>query len=245
MQARRCQDRQPECYSDYKYPLIETKGNGKFQPFHQPKGDFSRNDIPRFGGELGNVLNHTQMVREHLGGIIQNVRNVANNLTTASGELDSITQKTQHDLAKQQSDIQQVATAMDQMSVVMGQVSQNAEAAARAAKKADQATIEGRSVVEQTINAIGGLAKDVEGASTEQSFAVIAEAVVAIAEMNQQIAVSSTEQSAVTEEIHRNISHINDLAVQTGSGAQGIAQSGERVGSLAKTMESLVGQFRI
>ncbi|MEN8167595.1 MAG: methyl-accepting chemotaxis protein, partial [Pseudomonadota bacterium] len=271
-------------------------------------GDFSDSDIPQFSGELGSVLNHTQTVREHLGGIILNVRNAANNLTTASGELDSITQTTQHDLAQQQSDIQQVATAMDQMSVVVGQVSQNAEAAAGAAKKADQATIEGRSVVEQTINAIGGLAKDVEGASvviqkletdvanigtvldvirgiaeqtnllalnaaieaarageqgrgfavvadevrtlagrtqestseiqsmiekleqgatqavsvmresrqqadvsveqaasTEQSFAVIAEAVVAIAEMNQQIAVSSTEQSAVTEEIHRKI----------------------------------------
>jgi methyl-accepting chemotaxis protein len=311
-------------------------------------GDFSGSDDHHFGGELGNVLNDARMVREHMGSIILNVRNAAQDLTSASGDLASITLKTQHDLSQQQSDIQQVATAMDQMSVVVGQVSQNAEAAADAAKKADQATIDGRSVVERTINAIGGLAKDVEGASaviqkletdvanigtvldvirgiaeqtnllalnaaieaarageqgrgfavvadevrtlagrtqestseiqsmiekleqgatqavsvmresrqqadvsveqaasTEQSFAVIAEAVAAIAEMNQQIAVSSTEQSAVTEEIHRNISHINDLAAQTGSGAQGIAQSGERVGSLAKTMESLVGQFRI
>jgi len=312
------------------------------------EGDFTRRELATHEGELGEVLMNAQRVREHLGRIIHEVRGSSSDLLEASGELTSITGTTKSDLDQQQADIRQVATAMDQMAAGVAQVSANAEAAAEAAKKADQATVAGREMVDKTIGAIGGLARDVEGAATviqtlesdvaniatvldvirgiaeqtnllalnaaieaarageqgrgfavvadevrtlagrtqdstseiqamieklengtseavrvmgegrhqaeatveqaaitAQSFTTIAEAVVAIAEMNQQIAVNSTEQSAVTEEIHRNVARINELAQHTGQGAESLALSGGRIAQLANDLEKLVSQFNI
>ncbi|PLY12046.1 MAG: hypothetical protein C0631_18220 [Sedimenticola sp.] len=84
-----------------------------------------------------------------------------------------------------------------------------------------------------------------QAASAGRSLATIANAVAAIAEMNQQIAVSSTEQLAVTEEIHRSITSINQLSRHTGEEANNLLLSGRDIAASAKNMESQVSQFRL
>ncbi len=311
-------------------------------------GDFSDLDIKHHGGELGEVAESAIQVKEHLGGIICEVRGVAVELNRAAGNLSMATHSTQEDVGRQQGEIQQVATAMDQMSAVVSQVSSNAQAAVEAARSADSATTEGRGIVEAGIIEVRGLAQDVEGAAdvvqslegdvanissvldviksiAEQTnllalnaaieaarageqgrgFAVVADevrtlagrtqestseiqqmierlemgsgravkvmadsrqrveasvehaskageslrqitdAVAAIAQMNEQIVASSTEQSSVTEEIHRSITSINDLARHTGESAQTVSDAGEGVAALAGNMETLVGRFKV
>ncbi|MBL3529159.1 MAG: methyl-accepting chemotaxis protein [gamma proteobacterium endosymbiont of Lamellibrachia anaximandri] len=78
-----------------------------------------------------------------------------------------------------------------------------------------------------------------------ESLRQITTAVAAIAQMNEQIVASSTEQSSVTEEIHRSITSINDLARHTGESAQTVSDSGEGVAALAANMETLVGRFKV
>ncbi|MBA1444790.1 MAG: methyl-accepting chemotaxis protein [Chromatiales bacterium] len=78
-----------------------------------------------------------------------------------------------------------------------------------------------------------------------ESLRQITDAVAAIAQMNEQIVASSTEQSSVTEEIHRSITSINDLARHTGESAQTVSEAGEGVAALAGNMESLVGRFKV
>ncbi|RDH87560.1 MAG: methyl-accepting chemotaxis protein [endosymbiont of Escarpia spicata] len=311
-------------------------------------GDFSEIDIRHHGGELGEVAESAIQVKEHLGGIIREVRGAAIELTRAAGDLSVATHSTQGDLGRQQGDIQQVATAMDQMSDVVSQVSSNAQAAVEAARSADDASTEGRKIVETGIIEVRELAQDVEGAAdvvqslegdvanissvldviksiAEQTnllalnaaieaarageqgrgFAVVADevrtlagrtqestseiqqmierletgsgravkvmaesrqrveasvehaskageslrqitgAVAAIAQMNEQIVASSIEQSSVTEEIHRSITSINDLARHTGESAQTVSDAGEGVAALAGNMETLVGRFKV
>ncbi|MEG7524167.1 MAG: methyl-accepting chemotaxis protein [Chromatiales bacterium] len=99
-------------------------------------GDFSDLDIKHHGGELGEVAESAIQVKEHLGGIIREVRGSAHELTQAAGRLSVATRSTQGDLGRQQGEIQQVATAMDQMSAVVSQVSSNAQAAVEAARSA-------------------------------------------------------------------------------------------------------------
>ena len=47
--------------------------------------------------------------------------------------------------------------------------------------------------------------------------------------MSTQIAAAAEEQSAVSEEINRNIVHINDMTNQTASGAEQTASCQPRV----------------
>lgn len=78
-----------------------------------------------------------------------------------------------------------------------------------------------------------------------ESLRQITDAVAAIAQMNEQIVASSSEQSTVTEEIHRNVTSINDLARHTGESARAASEAGEGVAALAGNMEALVGRFKV
>lgn len=70
-------------------------------------------------------------------------------------------------------------------------------------------------------------------------------AVDAINDMNSQVASAAEEQSAVAEEINRNIVAISDSSVQvTGASAQTRA-AGEELARLAAELNRLVGRFRV
>ena len=82
---------------------------------------------------------------------------------------------------------------------------------------------------------------DQAGTSLDQ----ITEMVTSITDMNTQIASAAEEQSAVTEEINRNIVTINEMAEHTASGADQAAASGEHMKKLASDLRGLVSQFRV
>ena len=71
----------------------------------------------------------------------------------------------------------------------------------------------------------------------------ISDAVANITEMTTQIAAAAEEQSAVAEEINRNISTIADLADQTSGEAQRTALLSEELTQTAHRQYSLVERF--
>ncbi|MCW8918423.1 MAG: methyl-accepting chemotaxis protein [Gammaproteobacteria bacterium] len=73
----------------------------------------------------------------------------------------------------------------------------------------------------------------------------ITRAVATINDLNAQIASASEEQSAVAEEINRNIVNISQVAEQTNQGAQQTSAASEELARLAEQLQGLVGQFRI
>ena len=73
----------------------------------------------------------------------------------------------------------------------------------------------------------------------------ITDAVAKISDMNAQIATAADEQTAVAEEVNRNIVNIADVVGQTTQGAQHTAASSEDMARLAADLESRVGQFRV
>ena len=72
----------------------------------------------------------------------------------------------------------------------------------------------------------------------------IAQAVGTINTLNAQIASAAEEQSAVAEEMNRNITRINGLADENGQGAQETATASGELADLAGGLKMLVGQFR-
>jgi len=81
--------------------------------------------------------------------------------------------------------------------------------------------------------------------SAGDSLLKITEAVAVIKDMSQQIASASSEQSAVTEEINQNVISIAQVASQTSSDSNKIAEDSNKLSTLASDLKSMVSQFRL
>ncbi len=77
------------------------------------------------------------------------------------------------------------------------------------------------------------------------ALATIAQAVGNITEMNVQIAAAVEQQSAVAEDINRNIVSISQISAQTASGAQQTASASDELARLAGQLQKLVSQFHL
>lgn len=80
---------------------------------------------------------------------------------------------------------------------------------------------------------------------TGESLERIAQGVLLIDEMMQQIASAAEEQSATAREINQNIHGINDVAEQTSHSVEQSTQASESLAQLAEQLRSLVQQFRL
>lgn len=78
-----------------------------------------------------------------------------------------------------------------------------------------------------------------------QSLHVIAAEVATINDMNTQIATAAEEQSAVAEEINRNVTTISTIADSTSTGATQTARSSEELVRLTLELRRLVDQFKL
>lgn len=77
-----------------------------------------------------------------------------------------------------------------------------------------------------------------------QSLRGITNAVETINGMNDQIASAAEEQSAVAEEINRNIANISQLGDQTAGAASQISMASSQLAQLANQLQLLVGKFK-
>ena len=125
------------------------------------------------------------------------------------------------------------------------------------AQRTQQSTAE----IESLIDALQGGAeqavsvmsqsRDRAGATVEQaqhagqSLSTITQAVETILQMNTQIATASEEQSAVSEEIQRNVVNIQTISEETSIGADQTSTASAELARLGEQLQALVGQFKV
>lgn len=102
----------------------------------------------------------------------------------------------------------------------------------QAVKVMEQGTLQAREGAEMAKEAAGSLD-------------AIVRSVTSINEMNTQIAAAAEEQSAVAEEINKNVVNISQLSEKTASGAIQTTSSSSDLSRLANDLQQLVGQFKI
>lgn len=73
----------------------------------------------------------------------------------------------------------------------------------------------------------------------------IADGVAGISDRNLQIATAAEQQSAVAEDINRNVVEINDVAIQVSAGAEQTAATSLELARLAECQQQLVGRFKV
>jgi len=82
-------------------------------------------------------------------------------------------------------------------------------------------------------------------AKAGDSLTSITASVNSIKDINMQVASAAEEQSAVAEEIKRNVSSISGNAEGTTAGAQKTLQASEQMSELSSKLQSLVGGFKV
>lgn len=92
---------------------------------------------------------------------------------------------------------------------------------------------------EQQRDVVADLARE-----TDRGFQELATAVARINDMNTQIATAAEEQSAVTEEINRNVIALKNVAEENQEGARQAAQATEDLAATATTLVDSIAQFR-
>lgn len=84
-----------------------------------------------------------------------------------------------------------------------------------------------------------------QAATAEHSLSAITASIVRILDMNMQIASAAEEQTAVSEEINRSMTKVNDLTEQTAGGSQQTASAVTELARLAARLDGLVAQFKV
>ena len=83
-----------------------------------------------------------------------------------------------------------------------------------------------------------------QAASAGGSISTISQRIDTINDMNNQIASTAEKQTAVAEEINRNISNISHVSEETSLGAKNTADACNELLKLANELRSIVGSFR-
>ena len=78
-----------------------------------------------------------------------------------------------------------------------------------------------------------------------QALETITQAVSQINDMNNQIASAAEEQSAVAEDINRNVVNIGQVAQEVAGGADEASQASAGLTRLAEQQRRLINQFRV
>ena len=81
--------------------------------------------------------------------------------------------------------------------------------------------------------------------NTKQVLDAIKNAVSSISDMNTQIATAAEEQSAVAEELNRNITVISDISDENAKSSEETAQASSKLSNLAEQLQQQVGAFKI
>jgi len=83
-----------------------------------------------------------------------------------------------------------------------------------------------------------------QAASAGESINTISERIDIISDMNNQIAGAAEEQTAVAEEINRNINNISAVSDETATGAKNTSDACKELSSLADKLRTTVGHFK-
>jgi methyl-accepting chemotaxis protein len=69
--------------------------------------------------------------------------------------------------------------------------------------------------------------------------------VMAINDMNTQIAQTSAEQERVAEDMNLNITRVHEATMESAAGSEHVAQSSERLAQLSKKLTTKVSFFKV
>jgi len=114
--------------------------------------------------ELGQLQSVIKMQHAQQETILWRIGSATQDLENVSEHAINITSQTEQEMNNQSMEVEQVATAMNQMTSTVHEVAQNSSLTASSTEMADKEVINGKQIVDNTIERINSLAGEVETA---------------------------------------------------------------------------------
>ena len=193
--------------------------------------------------ELGRLARAANTLRDFLADTVGRLQDNAQELEGASGQLRSIASDMARGTHDQFQRTDQVATAMHQMSATAQEVARHAAEAARAADEADQSAQAGEQVMQQTIDIIAVVNREIAGTAAvirelendSTRIGKVLEVIRGIAEQTNLLALNAAIEAARAGEAGRGFAVVADevrsLAQRTAASIAEIHQIIEAVQS--------------
>ncbi|MBC9249725.1 chemotaxis protein [Pseudomonas alcaligenes] len=228
-------------------------------------------DVARNATQAAEAANHADRSANDGKNIVQKTSNAIASLATEIGRATGVVQT----LAKDSENINAILTAIRGIAEQTNLLALNAAIeAARAgeqgrgfavvadevrnlAQKTQQATEEIQQMIQQLQHGTREVVSVMEqsqartddsvqqAAAAAQALESITQAVSVINDMNTQIASAAEEQSAVAEDINRNVTNIGQVAAEVAGGADEASQASAELTKLAEQQRRLINQFRV
>lgn len=196
------------------------------EPIHQlieyvaqlSQGRFAARVDSRREDELGRLARAANTLRDFLADTVGRLKDNAQELEGASGQLRSIAGDMARGTHDQFQRTDQVATAMHEMSATAQEVARHAAEAARAADDADHSAQAGEQVMQQTIDIIGVVNREIAGTAAvirdlehdSTRIGKVLEVIRGIAEQTNLLALNAAIEAARAGETGRGFAVVAD-----------------------------------
>ena len=131
----------------------------------QGDGDLTRRLDVMSKDEVGQVSQGFNDFADKIQKLVVDLKGGIQDLSKSTSQMNTVVSKTHSDVQKQRHETAQAAAAVHEMAAAAQEVAGNAVGAASAAQEADNESISGQRIVEETIAAIQALSDDVNRAS--------------------------------------------------------------------------------
>jgi methyl-accepting chemotaxis protein len=205
-------------------------------------GDLSQSIATDRKDEIGALLTALSLMQGNLKTTIKEIGSAADQLASASEELNAVTEESSRGLTRQNDEIQQAATAVNEMTAAVEEVARNATGASQASEQTSRSAVEGRDQVKNAVNSVSAMAEEITQSTDKvQVLATrvneinkILEVIRAIADQTNLLALNAAIEAARAGEQGRGFAVVADE----------VRALAHRTQASTADIESMMGQVR-